>query len=59
MTGLDLADRPSVVERVQDARRRARFAAETERAWVARPPLDTLEDKLQHREYLEELMRSG
>ena len=59
VTGLDLADRPSVVERVQAARGRARFAVETQRTWVARPLPDTLEDKLQHREYLEELMRSG
>jgi hypothetical protein len=40
VTGPDLAEPALVVERLLDARRRARSAAPDRRAWTLEPPLD-------------------
>lgn len=51
VTGTDLADRELVVSRLRGARRRALFEPPRERRWVARPPVDRLDDELADREW--------
>lgn len=55
VTGLDLLEVPRVVRRLLDARGRAKFEADPDRRWVARPPADSLEERLQERESMARL----
>ncbi len=49
ITGTDLHDVPLVVDRLTHARARAGFAPAAQRRWVARPPADTLHERLVER----------
>jgi hypothetical protein len=49
VTGPQLGDVPVLVRRLRAARARARFAAEPDRRWVARPPANDLDQRLAER----------
>lgn len=52
VTGTDLADVASTVDRLLAARARARFEPIADRSWVACPPADTLDEHLPEQEWL-------
>ena len=52
VTGLELPDRPMVVERLLAARSRAAFLPPEQRSWVARPPAEDLHQRILEREQL-------
>jgi len=54
-TGTDLHDRSLVVDRLLATRERARFEAEPDRRWVAKPSSFSAENKLREREVMREL----
>lgn len=55
VTGSQLSDRPTLVERIHAARGRSRFVKPDARAWVAQPCVDTLHERILARETLREI----
>ncbi len=59
ITGVEVDNGPVVVERVRAARTRARFEAESQRLWTARPQHDTLHDRIVDRDLTRESHQLG
>ena len=58
VTGTDLADRRLVVDRILAGRGRALFEPVGERLWLAREPVDWLEQRLQEQEAMRSLVEA-
>ncbi|MEO5666252.1 MAG: DUF559 domain-containing protein [Nocardioides sp.] len=58
VTGSEVDDQGVVSSRVQAGRARAKFEPEVDRRWVARPPADSLHDRIEERAFLRSLDES-
>lgn len=58
VTGGEVDDSPVVSARVRAGRERAKFEPAADRQWVARPPADTLHDRIEERAFLRALDQS-